>query len=118
MKIYSCPTQVPPPEPDYSNYDHAKEMAAEETHKAKLAAWLKANGFPGKHTGAIYSEGVADGRALYMVADGRTFALIHLPYGDAYQGRNVQFMPKAEVIRRIEAEAKFNAMWKAKPAAV
>ncbi len=102
MKIYSCPKEVPPPEPDYRNYDHAKELRAEEEHEAKLKAWLVTKGYTGKHTGAIYREGVADGYASYMVGDGRSFILIHLPYGDAYQSRNVQFLPKREIIRRLE----------------
>ncbi len=108
MKIYSLPPQVPAPEPDYANYDSAKEMQRERDHTAVLAAWLKANGFPGKMTGEIYSEGVADGSALYMVADGRQFALVHLPYGDAYQSRNVAFLTKKEIIRRLEATKAFN----------
>jgi hypothetical protein len=114
MKIYSCPKEVPAPEPDYGNYDHAKERQAEEAHQANLKAWLQKRGYTGKYTGEIYREGVADGYALYMVGHGRSFCLIHLPYGDAYQSRNVQFLPKKEITRRIDAEKAFSIRWKTK----
>jgi hypothetical protein len=62
-------------------------------------------GYTGKHTGGIYRTGVADGCAQYMIGDkGRGGVLIHLPYGDAYQSRDVQFLPKAEILKRIEGE--------------
>jgi len=111
MKIYSCPKEVPPPQVDYSNYDHAKVAAAEEKHLSDLKAWLRKAGFTGKNTGKIYSEGVADGSADYMIADGRTFFLVHLPYGDGYQSRNVQFLPKKEIIRRCYAREQFDALF-------
>lgn len=116
MKIFTCPTQVPPPKPDYSNYNHEKAMLAEKDHENRLREWLKANGYPGKHTGLIYSVGVADGSADYMIADGRTFCLIHLPYGDAYQSRDVQFIPKKEIIRRAYASQELNKLFAAKTA--
>ena len=114
MKIYSCPKEVPPPTPDYSNYDHAKVDADEEKHMADLKAYLKTMGYKGKLTGEIYREGVADGHASYMIADGRPFALVHLPYGDAYQSRNVGFLTKKEIVRRMESEKKFAALFRKK----
>ncbi len=111
MKVYSLPKEVPAPQPDYSHYDHAKEMKAEQDHKAALKAYLIRMGYTGKYTGEIYQEQIADGYALYMVADGPKAGLIHLPYGDAYQSRDVQFVPKKEVFRRIEAHKKFNALF-------
>ncbi len=118
MKVYTCPKEVPAPKPDYRNYDHVKEQAAEDKHMADLKAWLVKQGFTGKYTGEIYSVGVADGHAQYMLADvpkGYTSPksfLIHLPYGDAYQSRDIEFIPKKEIIRRIDAHKKFQAVWK------
>lgn len=110
MKIYSCPKEVPAPQPDYSHYDAEKEDKAEADHCAALKAWLIKNGHTGQYTGEIYREGVADGYAQYMVGDGKYgFFLIHLPYGDAYNSRDVQFLPKREIIRRLNAEKKFQA---------
>ena len=113
IKIYTLPPQVPAPKVDYSNYDHAKVDAAEKAHMAKLADWLRSYGFTGKHTGAIYSTPVADGYAQYMIADapGKNFGLVHLPYGDAYQSRDVGFLTKTEILRRMEADKKFRALF-------
>lgn len=102
MKIYSCPKDVPPPVLDFSNYNHEKALAEEGAHKVNLEKWLRNNGYNGKYTGKIYSEPVADGSALYMIADGPKSFLIHLPYGDGYTSLNVQYIPKKEIIRRIE----------------
>jgi len=108
MKIYSCPKEVPAPVPNYKNYNYANELAAEEKHLADLKAWLVKAGHTGKHTGEIYSEPVGDGSADYMIADGRKFFLIHLPYGDSYDSRNVQFLPKKEILRRCYARKEFS----------
>ena len=111
MKVYTCPPSLPAPTIDYRNYDSAKEIAAEQEHSNKLKTWLKLNGCTGKYTGEIFSAGVADGCAQYMLADGRKSCLIHLPYGDAYQYRDVEFLPKKEIIRRIEADKKITALF-------
>jgi len=117
MKVYTCPKEVPAPTPDYSNYDSAKVLADENLHQARLVKWLKKGGYTGKYTGEIYSVGVADGHANYMVADGPKSCLIHLPYGDAYDSRDVEFIPKKEIIRRIEARKGFREMWNRQPGA-
>ena len=111
MKVYSCPAELPAPQPDYSNYDCNKELAREEAHMEKLAKWLRARGYTGKYTGEIYREGVADGYACYMLADGPQSFLIHLPYGDGYQSRDVLFVPKKEIVKRIEGEKKFRKLF-------
>lgn len=111
MKVYAVPEAVPAPQPDYSNFDIAKEIAAEEKHMADLKAHLIAVGYTGKHTGGVVSYPVADGRALYMLADGKgrygSSFLIHLPYGDAYQYRGVEHFPKKAIIEDIERGKKF-----------
>jgi len=115
MKIFTCPKDVPAPTPDYGkDYDHNKTIEAEQKHMDDLKAWLKKSGYTGKYTGEIYREGVADGYALYMVADSPKFCLIHLPYGDGYQSRNVGFLPKKEIIRRIEGDKKLAALFRKK----
>ena len=111
MKIYSCPKEVPAPAPNYEDYDCARAEADEAAHMEKLKAFLRKAGYKGKYTGEIYREGVADGYALYMVADGTPFGLVHLPYGDAYQARDVSWLPKKEIIRRLEADKKLKAFW-------
>lgn len=114
MKVYSCPTEVPPPVVDYSNYDQKKEAEAENNHMAELKAWLIKHGYTGKRTGEIVRFPVADSYAVYMFAEGRQSALIHLPYADGYQYRDVVYLPKAEIVRRIEAEKRMNALFQSK----
>jgi hypothetical protein len=113
MKIYSCPDEVPAPTVDYrAKYDRAKEDAAEKKHMANLRQWLIVHGYTGKYTGEIYKQGMADGYALYMFGDGSKSCLIHLPYGDGYHARDVEFVPKKEIIARIERDKAFSVMWK------
>ena len=101
MKIYSSP--VPFEGSDYFDYNPAVELAREDAHKGALLVWAKANGYDGKNSGKIFRENVADGYAQYMVVEGGSkFALIHLPYGDGYRSANVQYLPKAEVLRRVD----------------
>ena len=107
MKVYSCPNEVLEPKVDYSNYDHNKTLQDEEDHMRRLKNWLIKRGCTGKYTGEVYREGVADGYALYMVADGPKSFLVHLKYGDGYQSRDVSFIPKKEIVRRIDADKNF-----------
>ena len=103
MKIFSLPSELPTPEVDYRNYNADAEMAAQQKHQEQLKNWLIEHGYNKPLTGEILREPHGDGHALYMVADaGRQWGLMHLPYGDAYHSRNVEFLPKAEVKRRIE----------------
>ena len=118
MKIYNTPTEVPTPEFDYRNYDAKTIEAQEEQHKKDLKKWLISMGYDKPLTGEILREPVADGYALYMVADGgRQWGLIHLEYGDGYHSPNVEFLTKAEVKKRIEARKNFHKMLTKKKAA-
>lgn len=117
MKVYGLPDEVPFAEPDYKNYDPAKEEARENAHSEALKKWLISAGYTGKHTGEIFSEPMADGYANYMFADGKTSALIHLPYGDAWDNRNVQHLPKKEVLRRIAARKGLDSIFSKKESA-
>lgn len=114
MKVYECPAEIPEIEVDYKNYDREKEEAKEDAHRAQLKAWLKANGYPGKRTGETVRFGVADGYAQYMLAEGKRSVLIHLPYGDAYSYRDVGFLPKAEILKRIEQDKRIRAIFSKK----
>lgn len=102
MKVYGLPEHIKY-EPDYSKYDFEAEKTREDGIVADLKAWLVSEGYTGKYTGEVINFGVADGYARYMFADaGRRSCLIHLPFGDAYQYMDVQYLPKAEIIRRLE----------------
>lgn len=114
MKVYALPKEVPAPEVDYKNYDRHAEQAKEDAHKAALKAWLIKSGYTGKNTGKIFSTPMADGYANYMFADGSKAALIHLPYGDGWNARDVVYLPKKEVLKRIEQTGKLDAMFAAR----
>lgn len=108
MKVCSPPASIKVPEPDYSgNFNWQDFDKLEEQFKVDCKNWLLANGYAGPNTGKTISFGVADGAAEYMYADGgRSSFLMHLPLGDAYQYRDVQFLPKAEILRRLVSEEK------------
>lgn len=105
MKVYACPTEVPAPVLNITNFDYAKHEAAEKAHMLKLIEHLKKMGYTGKRTGGILRMPFADGCATYMMAEGRTSILIHLPYGDGWNSPDVEFLPKREVIKRMDREA-------------
>jgi hypothetical protein len=101
MKVYQCP--LPAPEVDYRNFNIDKMRADEDAHQEQVKAKLIELGYKGKRTGEIFSTPMGDGYARYMFADGGTkCALIHLPYGDAWDDPDVQYLPKKEVLARID----------------
>ena len=114
MKVYSTPKEVPDPKMDYVNFDMAKYEAALQAHGKALEAWLRKAGYTGKRTGMIVRFPMADGYAEYMLAEGKKSCLIHLPYGDAYDNPDVRFVPKAEILKRIEAQDKMRALFSKK----
>lgn len=101
MKVYRLPEELPAPVIDYSNYDFDAIQKADKEHEAALKDHLIAQGYTGKNTGGILQLPIADGCALYMLAEGSTSCLIHLPYGDAWNSPDVEFLPKREVLKRI-----------------
>jgi hypothetical protein len=116
MKVYSCPAEVPAPVLDFGTgkIDWNKMEEDEKSHQVRLKEWLKAKGWNGKHTGGIVRFGVADGHAVYMMADGPKSCLIHLPYGDGYQYLDVKFLPKKEIIKRMENQKELAKLFSCK----
>lgn len=102
MKVYGCPDDVPWVDPDFRNYDPAAETAREIAHLDALKAWARSAGYTGKHTGEEFRTPRADGYARYMLCDGPRSCLIQLPYGDAWHDPNVEFLPKREILKRID----------------
>ena len=101
MKV--CNSPVPEPQVDWSNFKHTDYEKANNEYEAANRKWLLDNGYVGPYSGRIVSFGVADGSARYMFADaGRQSFLIHLEEGDAYHYRDVSFLPKKEIIKRLE----------------
>lgn len=121
MKVYSAPEELKY-EPDYTNYDPTAFAEAEDMHREALVAWLREAGYTGKKTGAELQIPHADGYARYMFADARgtgtglKSCLIHLPYGDAWDSRDVEFLPQKEVLKRIAQTERVNALFARKAA--
>lgn len=113
MKVYSVPSEVPAPVVDWIHFDYHKMVKDQSDHQARLKAWLVSQGYTGKNTGKIVRFQVADGYAVYMMAEGRKSVLIHLPYGDSYQYPDVRFLPKKEILRRIAQEENLSKLFRA-----
>ena len=119
MELYDLPDDVPFADPDYANYDTNVELAREEAHKAALTDWLKANGWTGPNTGREFSTPMADGYARYLFADGageKDSILVHLPYGDRWHSQDVQYIPEAEIVKRMDAKANLASLFSARSA--
>lgn len=112
MKVFSCPDEIAAPQVDFTNFDRDKMLADEKTHQEAVKAHMVKLGYNGLKTGETVSFPVADGSAQYMFADaGAKSVLIHLPYGDAYQYRDVEFLPRKEILKRIDQQAAFSAIF-------
>lgn len=114
MKVFTCPKEVSYERLGYRDFDLAKEQANIESHKANLKKYLIGRGFIGKNTGEVVSFSVADGSALYMIAEGPKTCLIHLPYWDAYQFPYVHRITKKEILDKIKSDKKIADMFKKK----
>ena len=66
-------------------YNYARDNALREEFLAKLRSWLATAGYAGEGVGEVLRFQVADGYAMYMVAQVAPPKLIHLPLGDAWQ---------------------------------
>ena len=113
MKVFGLPSELQAtlPQVDYTNFSYDKMIADEDKHRASIRAWLVEQGYTGKHTGGILQMPIADGHAEYMLADGSGSFLLHLPYGDAWDSPDVEFLPKKEVVKRINARVNLNKLF-------
>lgn len=84
-KIYGKIEGIEFPEPDYKNYNWELERKKEEDCLNKLKSLLRSqNDDP--IIGFEVNVGRGDGYARYIVCDTKPFAMIHLPFGDAWRG--------------------------------
>ena len=103
MMVYALPLGCPAPQVDYTNFDLNRVTNDERRHRLALQAHLINLGYTGKNTGKIVNFPVADGYAQYMIMEhGKTFALVHLPYGDAYKFPWVIRLTKQDVLARAQ----------------
>lgn len=111
MKVYGLPAELEATLPAIS-LDWEEWEAAEDAHKETVKQWLIANGYDGKNTGREYHTPAADGYARYMYADRKgSPILIHLPYGDGWNARDIEFIPAREIVKRMDQQAEQDAWW-------
>lgn len=110
MKVYAAPEGIQEPKWP-SPYSYEAMVAEEKRFEDECRKWLADNGYNGPNSGKIVRFGVADGYAAYMLAEGRRSFLMHMPFGDAYQYRDVEFLPKAEILKRIKQEEGLKAIF-------
>ena len=111
IKICSLPAEVP----FENSWDNWQEHEAK--HTKELTEWARNHGYDGKNTGRIYREPAADGYAQYMMMEptrgkGKPTVMVHLPYGDGYEGRAIQYMGKRDILAEIDRLDKFAEMFK------
>jgi hypothetical protein len=112
MKVYGMPDELRATLPKFDlKAPYEEHQAKENAHQKTVEAWLRAHGWDGKNTGKTVSFPAGDGSAVYMLAEGKTSALIHLPYGDGWQYRDAKFLPKSEILKRIDSAAKLSSMF-------
>ncbi len=109
MKVYASPVEF---NHDYFRGNFKDWQKAEADHQEAVKAWLIAHGYTGKNTGRTVTFPVADGYAFYMMAEGSKSFLVHLPYGDAYQYRDVVHIPKKEILARMNANDRVRDLFK------
>lgn len=113
MQIFSVAKHVPYPKVDYAKFDGDKMIADEAAHMEAVRAYLVKIGYTGKHTGEVIRFPVADGQALYMIAEGvgKKFGLVHLAYGDGYQYMGVEHLPRAKILAMAEQEKAYKKLF-------
>lgn len=110
MQVYATPESLPAPQFDIDSTADAYDKLCDE-HSEKLKTWLKAHGYPGANTGKTVRFSVADGYAVYMLAEGKKSMLVHLDYWDGYNFPEVKFLPKKEILARIKQEEELSKLF-------
>jgi len=103
MTIYNVPKQVKLPEVDFSNYNHAKEIAKEEKFLKELRAFIKPHS-NSKLNGKIVTFPVADSCAQYMIVSIKPCAMVHLPLGDAWEFPYVKNLKGKDIKFKVEQQ--------------
>lgn len=123
MQVYAFPEDaVAVPKMDFRNFNYDAYRKSEEAATAALKAHMQKKGWTGPNTGEVYSIPHADSAALYMVIEGpkgsRKFALVHLPYMDAWDSPHSRRVTKTDVLTEIERSKRVRALFAARDNAV
>ena len=101
--IYNVPKEIKLPEPDFSNYDNAKEQAKEDKFLKELRAFIKPHS-NSIHNGKIVRFPVADSYAQYMVVSIKPCAMVHLPLCDAWTYQYVNRLTGKDIVEKIKGD--------------
>lgn len=111
MKIYRLPSHLPAPALNDVGLDVETLATQKRAHQEALKSWLVESGWSGPNTGRVLRVPMGDGLAQYMYADGAQPGLVRLPYGDAWNSQDVRFLPPKEVVRRMDAADRVDALF-------
>lgn len=112
MKVYAFPEEIPVPKLDINNLDFKEHQKKLDKAVSALADHMRKLGWTGPNTGAVYRIGHADGYAQYMVIEGvskRQFALVHLPFDDAWDSPWSRRATKKDVLAYIGRKKLFGS---------
>lgn len=105
-KVYNPPSDIKVPSLfDFikPKFDRVAYEAAEQNYIAEVKEYLKA--WADKPSfGEVISFQVADGYALYLVADLKPVTLVHLPLGDAWHYEGASKLTAKNVLALIERQ--------------
>ncbi len=117
MKVFSWPEAVPKPTIDWTDPNLEGVSGKEDEYTKRLKEWLIGEGYTGKNTGRIAKFQIADGYALYMLAEAsRRSVLVHLPYGDGYRFPYIERLRKKDILANIISCDRLERLFRAKDA--
>lgn len=117
MQVYAVPGEVAVPGFEDScldgRYDREQDDRVTNEFLAELKAWLVEHGYNRKLTGEIVSFPIADGAAQYMVAEGKSTILVHLPIHDAWNipAAHMRGLRKKDIVEQVERSRRIAAMF-------
>ena len=101
--IYNVPKEVKVPNPDFSNYNRAKEIVKEEQFYKELRAFIKPHS-KSKYNGKLVNFPVADSTAEYMVVSIKPLKLVHIPLGDAWEFNFINRLTGKDITDKIDGQ--------------
>jgi len=120
MKTFSSPIPAPP---FNVRATYAQARAEEADYIAAVATALRGMGWVGPLTGEVVRFPIADGYALYMVAEpppktrGAAMSLVHLPLGDAWAipAAHARGLRKADIVKMVAQRRSIEKLFPATP---
>jgi hypothetical protein len=121
MKVYACPETIKKPNLFVNGqFDRGSYALQEDAFYAELKTHLQGLGYTGSNTGEKVRFPIADGYAVYVVAENTNgrFMLIHSPLGDAYSipAPYARGLNKKDILENIRHQKALSELFKQKVA--